>query len=232
MIFLNAVHRIVFGWPALDHMRRTYRKRENTNRWTKEIFMDFLIFLGFCWKFSEGVPVAAVWPDFPSFSEISLLPWFDQTLRSQHDKTACENLLTENCAHSTKSRKKMFLLCIQIFYFYALLYFFLLFFRSRFWRGFWSWPWWLSGVLPRRPTSCSPKNCFVWCFLSFPETFPKIPATPRQPSSQVLSLFPPPSMLFQDESSLWNNSPLLPVGIDEGKIAMHITEKLTRNPFE
>jgi hypothetical protein len=44
---LNAVHRAVFGWPALDHMRSSYMKHENTNRWAKEIFMNFLNFPGF-----------------------------------------------------------------------------------------------------------------------------------------------------------------------------------------
>jgi hypothetical protein len=51
MIFSNSVHRVVFGWAALDHMRRTYRKRENTNSWTKEIFMDFLNFHQFLLEF-------------------------------------------------------------------------------------------------------------------------------------------------------------------------------------
>jgi hypothetical protein len=48
---LKAVHRVVFGWPALDLMRSPYRKRENTNSWTKEIFMDFLNFPRFLLEF-------------------------------------------------------------------------------------------------------------------------------------------------------------------------------------
>jgi hypothetical protein len=55
-IFLNAVHRVVFGWPALDHMRSTYKNHENTNRWTKEIFMNSLNFPCLLLEILEGVP--------------------------------------------------------------------------------------------------------------------------------------------------------------------------------
>ncbi len=53
MVFLNAVHRAIFGWPALNHMRSPNKKHENTNSWAKEIFMVFWIFHDFLWKFSK-----------------------------------------------------------------------------------------------------------------------------------------------------------------------------------
>ncbi len=39
-----------------------------------------------------------------------------------------------------------------------------------------------------------------------------------------------PSMFFQDESLLWNNTPLLSAGIDESKKVMQMSEYVEQNP--
>jgi hypothetical protein len=81
-----------------------------THENTKQNFPRFLL------QILEGVPVAAGWPDFPSFLKISLFHWFDDPLNTikLHSKT-CQKI-----AHSTPQKnhdKNVSYLSIQFFLF-------------------------------------------------------------------------------------------------------------------
>ncbi len=80
---------------------------------TKQNFPRFLL------QILEEVPVAAGWPDFPSFPKISLLHWFDDPLNTikLHPKTCPKNLPTQL---RKKIMKKMFLIFRFNFFFFLL----------------------------------------------------------------------------------------------------------------
>ncbi len=114
-------------------------------------------------------------------------------MRSQNDQTASENLPKETLPahHKQKLMKKCFFIFIKIFNLFLpcrLSHFsyhlFLAFFSKSIWRDFYFWAD-LGDLLklPRRPSSCSTKNCFA---------FSENSRNSQEMCSQVFSLFLPP----------------------------------------